>query len=45
VVNQKRTISPRNSGSHLVQQKMLEEEGVVFDDNGRIDFDEFLWLP
>jgi methylated-DNA-protein-cysteine methyltransferase-like protein len=45
VVNQKRTISPRNSGSHLVQQRMLEEEGVVFDDNGRIDFDSFLWLP
>ena len=45
VVNQRRTISPRNSGSHLIQQKMLEEESVIFDDNDRIDFDLFLWLP
>ncbi|MBT8328167.1 MAG: MGMT family protein [Desulfofustis sp.] len=45
VVNQKRTISPRSSGSHLIQQTMLEAEGVFFDHNGRIDSDRFFWLP
>ena len=45
VVNQKRTISPRASMSHLHQRLLLEEEGVVLDQNGRIDFDRFLWLP
>ena len=45
VVNQKRTISPRASMSHLHQQQLLKEEGVVLDQNGRIDFDRFLWLP
>ena len=45
VVNHKRTISPRASMSHLRQRQLLEEEGVVLDHNGRIDFDRFLWLP
>ena len=45
VVNQKREISPRNSGSHLKQKQMLEAEGVVFDGNDRISFDLYLWLP
>jgi len=45
VVNQKRTISPRASMSHRHQRLLLEEEGVVFDPHGRIDFDRFLWLP
>ena len=45
VVNQQRTISPRTSQSHLRQRALLEEEGVIFDPAGRIDFDRFLWLP
>ena len=45
VVNQKREISPRNSGTHLKQKQMLEAEGVVFDGNERISFDLYLWLP
>lgn len=45
VVNQKREISPRASMSHITQRRLLEEEGVVFDLNGRIDFSRFLWLP
>lgn len=28
-----------------VQQKMLEEEGVVFDNQGRCDLHRFLWTP
>ena len=45
VVNQKRTISPRSSGSHLTQRKMLEEEGIDFDPDGKIDFTQYLWFP
>ena len=45
VVNQKRTISPRVSMSHLNQRTMLEEEGIILDQDGRIDFDCYLWLP
>ena len=45
VVNQKRTISPRASMSHLHQRLLLEKEGVVLDQNSRIDFDRYLWLP
>ena len=45
VVNQQRRISPRASMSHLNQQQLLEEEGVVLDGNGTIDFDRYLWLP
>ena len=45
VVNQKRTVSPRASQSHLLQRALLKEEGVIFDTADRIDFDRFLWLP
>jgi len=45
VVNQKRQISPRTSGSHLQQKQLLEMEGVTFDDLGRIDFSRYLWIP
>ena len=45
VVNQKREISPRNSGSHVKQRQMLEAEGIVFDGDNRVNFDLCLWLP
>ena len=45
VVNQKREISPRTSGSHLKQKLLLKDEGIVFNKNEKIDFDRFLWLP
>lgn len=45
VVNQKRQISPRSSGSHVNQKQLLEAEGISFDGNDRIDFDLCLWLP
>src|SRR6185436_9843934 len=28
-----------------MQQRMLEKEGVKFDDTGRCDLEEFLWKP
>lgn len=45
VVNQKREISPRASMSHITQRQLLEQEGVNFDHNNKIDFSRFLWLP
>ena len=30
---------------HDKQQRMLEQEGVVFDKNARCDLQTFLWLP
>ena len=45
VVNRNGQISPRPSMGHLFQRQLLEEEGVVFGENGRIDFKIFLWRP
>ncbi len=45
VVNQKRQISPRSSGSHVNQKQLLEAEGITFDAHDRVDFDRYLWLP
>jgi methylated-DNA-protein-cysteine methyltransferase-like protein len=30
---------------HDKQQRMLEQEGVVFDENARCDLQTFLWIP
>ena len=43
VINSQGKVSPRKSGGHLVQRRLLEEEGVVFDDRGRVDFAEVGW--
>jgi len=45
VVNDRQEISPRASMSHLQQRQLLENEGIVFNHRGKIDFDRFLWLP
>ena len=45
VVNRNGQISPRSSMGHLFQRQLLEEEGVLFGENGRIDFTAFLWSP
>jgi len=34
----------RRGGDHL-QRKLLENEGVVFDQNGRIDLRQYGWRP
>lgn len=47
VINAKGEVSPRG-GLGLEQgwqRHLLEEEGVVFDDRGRIDLDRFGWDP
>jgi len=45
VVNARGEVSARRGGSAFeqIQRAMLEAEGVVFDDRGRIDLDGFGW--
>jgi methylated-DNA-protein-cysteine methyltransferase-like protein len=43
VVNARGEISPRASGYHLPQRRLLEREGVRFDARGRIDLAAFGW--
>ena len=46
VINAKGKISPHGFGyGSAVQRQKLEEEGVEFDKNERIDFNRFGWLP
>jgi len=43
VVNRKGGISLRPGSGFEKQKELLEREGIVFDDNDRIDLDRFLW--
>ena len=45
VINYKGEISLRSGGSggELVQQKILESEGVKFDQSGRTDLEKYRW--
>jgi len=45
VVNRHGKISSRPSLGHIFQRQLLEEEGIVFDDSGRIDYSLYLWYP
>lgn len=45
VVNRHGEISPRSSMGHLFQRQLLEEEGVVFTEKGKIDLANYLWQP
>jgi methylated-DNA-protein-cysteine methyltransferase-like protein len=46
VINYKGKISPHGFGyGSAMQRLLLEEEGVVFDAEDRIDFNVFGWLP
>ena len=45
VVNREGKISlPRGNG-YEHQKELLEEEGIIFDHQDRIDFQSFLWWP
>ena len=44
VINIQGRISKFGLGS-VIQRQLLEEEGVVFDEHGRVDFDVFGWEP
>jgi len=44
VINYKGGISQRTSGSgELLQQKLLEAEGIKFDKSGRTDLEHYRW--
>jgi methylated-DNA-protein-cysteine methyltransferase-like protein len=45
VVNAEGRISPRVGHGPHVQRILLEEEGVTFDEEGRIDLDRHKWYP
>ena len=44
VINAKGKVSPRIGFGGLLQRETLEEEGVEFDEEDRVDFDKFGWL-
>ena len=43
VINSKGQISLRPGHGYELQKRLLEDEGVVFGDDGRVDFALFLW--
>ena len=43
VINAQGKISLRKSGGHIRQRELLEVEGVIFDQHGRIDLAIFGW--
>jgi methylated-DNA-protein-cysteine methyltransferase related protein len=43
VVNARGAVSPRASGFEVPQRRLLEREGVRFDERGRIDLERFGW--
>jgi methylated-DNA-protein-cysteine methyltransferase related protein len=46
VINARGEISRRHSpDAEALQRKKLEAEGVVFDADGRVDLERYLWLP
>ncbi|MCZ6837004.1 MAG: MGMT family protein [Planctomycetota bacterium] len=46
VINAKGEISPRTWGdSHVTQRDLLEDEGVEFNETGRISLARFQWKP
>ena len=46
VINAKGMISPRGRPDlELLQRRLLEQEGVEFDDQARVSFAEVRWLP
>jgi methylated-DNA-protein-cysteine methyltransferase-like protein len=46
VINSQGKISPRGVGYGAeLQRSLLEDEGVIFDEDGRTSFDQFGWQP
>jgi methylated-DNA-protein-cysteine methyltransferase-like protein len=45
VINAQGRVSKRPGFGPDLQRKLLEDEGISFDENGRIDIKRFLWQP
>ena len=43
VINASGTISPRGPGAAEMQRVLLEEEGIPFDEGGRVDLERYGW--
>ena len=45
IINHKGMVSPRSTGhGSQLQRELLQEEGVAFNDQGRISFRKFGWM-
>lgn len=45
VINSKGHISMKPGRGYELQKQLLQDEGVVFDEEDRVDFERFLWQP
>lgn len=45
VINSKGRISMKPGRGYELQKKLLQDEGVVFDEEDKVDFNRFLWEP
>ncbi len=45
VINSKGRISMKPGYGYELQKRLLEDEGVAFDDEDRVDFQRYLWQP
>jgi len=45
VINSKGRISMKPGHGYELQKRLLEDEGVLFDDEDLVDFSKFLWQP
>lgn len=45
VINARGEISLRSGDAPQIQRALLEAEGVIFDERGRIDLDRHRWRP
>ncbi len=45
VVNRNGKISLKRKSGYEFQKKLLQEEGIIFEKNEKIDFNVFLWEP
>jgi methylated-DNA-protein-cysteine methyltransferase-like protein len=45
VINSKGRISLKPGHGFERQKRLLEDEGVIFDEEGRVDLNKFLWQP
>ncbi|NUN64024.1 methyltransferase [Pseudanabaena biceps] len=39
------SLSPLRFGTDYLQRSLLENEGIIFDRNGKIDLRKYLWRP
>ena len=45
VINSRGSISLPAGGGYELQKQLLEQEGICFEDEDRIDLNRFLWSP